>query len=156
MVSEELGFLVSKFNVFYFLFRLTMFFFHFQGDSGYPLEPWILTPYRNAAENSPECRFNDFHAKGRCIIERAFGVLKGRFRCLLAARELHYEPAKVARILNVCSTLHNVCIDFKVDLSPSEIVASDNAEIIFSEYEQNNLSNISRNIRDEIRNSLIG
>ncbi|XP_067635609.1 putative nuclease HARBI1 [Eurosta solidaginis] len=31
------------------------------GDSGYPLEPWCITPYRNPADGSSESAFNDVH-----------------------------------------------------------------------------------------------
>ncbi|GBP98310.1 Putative nuclease HARBI1 [Eumeta japonica] len=71
----------------------------FLRDSGYPLEPWILTPYRCAAEGSPESVFNEQHSRGRSIIERTFGLLKARFRCLLAARELHYSPERQHKFL---------------------------------------------------------
>ncbi|XP_017466745.1 PREDICTED: putative nuclease HARBI1 [Rhagoletis zephyria] len=85
------------------------------GDSEYPLEPWLLTLYRSATENSDEHIFNQKLSKGRSIIERVFGVLKGRFRCLLAARELHYAPIKVVQILNACCALHNICILYNVE-----------------------------------------
>ncbi|XP_039969614.1 putative nuclease HARBI1 isoform X1 [Bactrocera tryoni] len=86
------------------------------GESGYPLEPWLLTPYRNAPERSDELYFNQQFTKGRSLIECVFGVLKGRFRCLLSARELHYAPEKVVKILNVCYALHNICILYKVEV----------------------------------------
>ncbi|CAG5050781.1 unnamed protein product [Parnassius apollo] len=57
-------------------------------DSGYALREHIMTPVDNAVENSPEGRYNYLQK----LIERTFGVLKGRWRCLLAARELHYCP----------------------------------------------------------------
>ena len=59
--------------------------FWITGDSGYPLEPWLLTPYRVSTEGSREAVFNLKLSKARNIIERTFGVLKGRFCCLLAA-----------------------------------------------------------------------
>ncbi|XP_039970825.1 putative nuclease HARBI1 [Bactrocera tryoni] len=87
------------------------------GDSGYPLEPWLLTPYRNAPERSDDdLYFNQQFTKGRSLIQRVFGVLKGRFRCLLSARELHYAPEKVVKILNVYCALHNICILYKVEV----------------------------------------
>ncbi|XP_017483193.1 PREDICTED: putative nuclease HARBI1 [Rhagoletis zephyria] len=128
------------------------------GDSGYPLEPWMLTPYRNAAENSAEGRFNHCHAKGRSIIERVFGILKGRFRCLLTARELHYTPQKVSAIMNVCCALHNICLQFKAELQPSEVFPTEDVhllETVNMVEADSSTANISRNLRDEIRNSLI-
>lgn len=50
-----------------------------EGDSGYPLEPFLITPYRNAAENSPEARFNYVHSQARSIVERCIGVMKSIF-----------------------------------------------------------------------------
>lgn len=87
------------------------------GDAGYPLEPWLLTPYRTPDIGSPQARFNDIHSRCRNTIERTNGVLKNRWRCLLSARELHYTPAKAIKIINVCAALHNICIHFKSDLN---------------------------------------
>ncbi|XP_036340562.1 putative nuclease HARBI1 [Rhagoletis pomonella] len=128
------------------------------GDSGYPLKPWMLTPYRNAAENLAECRFNNCHAKGRSIIERVFGMLKGRFRCLLAARELHYASQRISAIMNVCCALCIICLQFKPDLQSSEVFPTEDIHLLDTEdieEAETNAANISRNPRDEIRNSLI-
>ena len=48
------------------------------GDSGYPLQPWLLTPLAHPAGRGEE-RFNRRHKAARCIVERAFGLLKIRF-----------------------------------------------------------------------------
>ncbi|KAJ8909912.1 hypothetical protein NQ315_014919 [Exocentrus adspersus] len=66
------------------------------GDSGYPQQPWLMTPVLNPAQGSPEERYNNTHASARNCIERCFGVLKGRFRCLLGERTLRYSPEKGA------------------------------------------------------------
>ncbi|KNE86487.1 hypothetical protein PSTG_20152, partial [Puccinia striiformis f. sp. tritici PST-78] len=96
------------------------------GDSGYPLEPWLLTPYKNTTQNSPESLFNSQFTKARCCVENVFGVLKGRFRCLLAARELHYSPSKASLITNVCCALHNICVLHKVEMPPMPDLQDEN------------------------------
>ncbi|XP_017471385.1 PREDICTED: putative nuclease HARBI1 [Rhagoletis zephyria] len=35
------------------------FYLHFKADSGYPLEPWCITPYINPQDGSEEARFNE-------------------------------------------------------------------------------------------------
>lgn len=80
------------------------------GDSGYPLQPWLLTPIIGGEEGSPEKRYTDAHKLTRNCIERLNGTLKGRFRCLLKHRVLHYEPNLAGQIVYSCSVLHNICI----------------------------------------------
>ncbi|XP_036336252.1 putative nuclease HARBI1 [Rhagoletis pomonella] len=46
------------------------------GDAGYGLAPWLITPFRNPAPNTPSSRFNKWHSSGRNIIERTIGVWK--------------------------------------------------------------------------------
>lgn len=42
------------------------------GDEGYPLTPFLMTPFKNA-ETPKELIYNKIHTKERCIIERIFG-----------------------------------------------------------------------------------
>ncbi|KAK9686642.1 DDE superfamily endonuclease [Popillia japonica] len=65
---------------------------HLLGDSGYPLEPWLFTPFANAQENTVEANFNRQFNTVRNVIERTNGILKGRFRCLSRHRVLLYHP----------------------------------------------------------------
>jgi len=44
------------------------------GDSGYPLEPWLITPIRNTREGTPEKRFNDSLTVARNCVERCIGI----------------------------------------------------------------------------------
>lgn len=81
------------------------------GDSGYPLEPWLLPPVPGVFPgSSPEGTFNRVHRSTRSIVERCIGMLKNRFRCLQRYRTLHYDPAKATNIVTVCAILHNICI----------------------------------------------
>ena len=86
------------------------------GDSGYPIEPWLLTPLPQCPENSKESRYNAAHKGARNVIERLFGVLKSRFRCLLRHRTLHYKPDVAGNIFYAVSILHNICIENNVQL----------------------------------------
>ncbi|KAL4701875.1 hypothetical protein ACJJTC_018735, partial [Scirpophaga incertulas] len=58
-------------------------------DSGYALRP---NPILHGTEGTPEFRYSETLKKARATIERCNGVLKGRFRCLLKDRGLHYQP----------------------------------------------------------------
>lgn len=79
------------------------------GDSGY--QPWLMVPYRTERGNE---RFNSKHSQRKSIVERTIGLLKAGFRCLLRARELHYQPKKVVQIVKVCAMLHNLSLDYNV------------------------------------------
>lgn len=80
--------------------------FLFIGDSGYPLRPWLLTPIVNAEPGSAEEHYTNVHCLTRNTVERCIGVLKARWRCLLAHRVLHYDHHMVAKIIN--AVLHNL------------------------------------------------
>ncbi|KAK8778570.1 hypothetical protein V5799_020088 [Amblyomma americanum] len=82
------------------------------GDSGYPLEPWLLTPVPgHPSLASSEGLFNSAHSSMRSVVERAIGVLKSRFRCLQRYRTLQYEPERAAFIIGACAALHNLCLN---------------------------------------------
>ena len=54
------------------------------GDSGYPLEPWLLTPYNEAAAEQEDFKrkYNKIFKKTRSVVERAIGNWKSRFRSM--------------------------------------------------------------------------
>ncbi|XP_067207117.1 putative nuclease HARBI1 [Linepithema humile] len=88
------------------------------GDSGYPLEPWLLTPYPEVQPGTQKEYFNQRHSTMRNTVERCIGVMKKRFRCLLRYRTLEYTPQKAGQIINACTVLHNMCIRAKILLPP--------------------------------------
>ena len=55
------------------------------GYPAYALTGWLMKPYPYAKNGSVERHFNYEHSKARCSIERAFGLLKGRWRILMKA-----------------------------------------------------------------------
>ncbi|XP_018786952.1 PREDICTED: putative nuclease HARBI1 [Bactrocera latifrons] len=117
------------------------------GDSGYPLEPWLLAPYRNAEENSLESLHNEKFTKAKSIIERVFGILKSRFR-------LQYAPKKVVKILNVCCALHNICLIYNVEAPTVIEINEERSNLALPNVDQNEFSRIAQTIRDRIKISL--
>ena len=89
------------------------------GDSGYPLRPYLLTPV-SRPETASEIRFNEAHCATRVCVERTFGLLKSRFRCLAkSGGHLLYAPDKVCRIITACCVLHNLARSYQLP-APNE------------------------------------
>lgn len=84
-------------------------FFVFTGDSGYAQHAYLMVPVPNIEQGTPAVHYNKLHATARNTVERTIGRLKGRFRCLLVHRVLHYHPDMVAKIVVACCVLHNIC-----------------------------------------------
>ncbi|XP_054168246.1 putative nuclease HARBI1 [Oppia nitens] len=78
------------------------------GDSGYPLEPHLMTPFTNPTTPS-QVNYNLAHTKTRNVVERAFGVLKMRFRCLdWTAGKMMFRPKRAVNVIIACFVLHNI------------------------------------------------
>ena len=78
------------------------------GDSGYPVRPWLMTPFLNP-ETAAQRRYNKSHKKTRCLVERGIGQWKRRFNCLHG--KLRYSPQKSCEIIAVCAALQNIAIN---------------------------------------------
>lgn len=101
------------------------------GDCGFPSEKCMLTPVHGAIAGSSEDKYNIAHRRTRSIIERAFGMLKMRWRCLWRFRTLHYNPKTSAEIVYACMVLHNLCIrrNLQLDTEMEEIELSDDESV---------------------------
>nr|CAI5854433.1 unnamed protein product [Callosobruchus analis] len=75
------------------------------GDSGYPLLPYLLTPY-HVPRTPAQIRYNEAHTKTRNTVERLFGSLKRKFPCL--RRGLANEVTNKCYIIVSCATLFNI------------------------------------------------
>ncbi|XP_047989602.1 putative nuclease HARBI1 [Leguminivora glycinivorella] len=91
------------------------------GDSGYPLEPWLMTPVLHADPHSPQDRYTRWHCQARNVVERTNGYLKGSLRCLGLDRCLHYAPEKACSLIYACCTLYNIMKYYGVELQQAEI-----------------------------------
>ncbi|XP_066592786.1 putative nuclease HARBI1 [Prorops nasuta] len=99
---------------------------HIIGDSAYPLSTYLLTPYKdNGHLNQIQMNYNRKLSKTRIIIERTFGVLKGRFR------KLHfvymYNSDMIPLLILASCILHNICIDHEDD--PFDVDLNNNGDL---------------------------
>ena len=70
-----------------------------------------MTPFIMPA-TALEMFYNRKHTETRCVIERTFGILKMRVRCLdKSGGTLQYSPQKVAAFFVACCVLHNISMN---------------------------------------------
>lgn len=95
---------------------------HLIGDAAYALHKHLLVPYPdNGHLTQYQKNYNFCHSSTRMVIERAFGLLKGRWRSLLhvlAVNCLDFIPYHIL----ACCVLHNICLLQKDELNMEDIV----------------------------------
>ncbi|XP_026467738.1 putative nuclease HARBI1 [Ctenocephalides felis] len=98
---------------------------HLVGDAAYPLHKHLLTPYRdNGHLSARQKNYNFCHSSARIAIERAFGLLKKRFRSLLTVLDMNRTDLIPEYIIAFC-VMHNICL-LKNDELPVEEVKETN------------------------------
>ena len=82
------------------------------GDAAYPCRPWMLAPYKGHKDrfSREEYHWNFVQSSTRMCVERAFDILKGRWRILLKRVDVHLK--NVPDLVLTCLVLHNMCIIF--------------------------------------------
>lgn len=80
------------------------------GDSGYALQPFLMTP-KSAPQTEAEITYNKAHSRTRIVVEKAFGVLKSRFRYILW--KIWYNTSLAERFKACsCRSRWTFCISF--------------------------------------------
>nr|CAI5849910.1 unnamed protein product [Callosobruchus analis] len=88
--------------------------YHLIGDSAYPLLQEVLTPYRDTGHlTEAETRFNVRFSSIRSTIERAFGLLKGKWRRLKFLDMSDLELLN--KVIVAGCVLHNLIINSEGD-----------------------------------------
>ena len=120
------------------------------GDSAYPLQSFLLTPFRNTGHlTENEKFFNRTTSSARQAVERTFGLIKGRFRQLRCLETTNVAHA--CQLITSACILHNLCV----------ISGDDAADFIEEDADYNNDPNnyppvyINANDGIAIRNGLV-
>ena len=79
------------------------------GDGGFALRPWLVNPFPGEQVGEKR-RFNYWLSSHRQTVERAFGVLLGRWG-ILHKGGLAYDHFMAMKIIQTCVALHNFCME---------------------------------------------
>lgn len=83
--------------------------YHILGDSAFPIREWLMVPYRDYGSlEESQINFNKRFSATRVKIEKAFGLLKGRFRQLIRIDMNKID--RISKFMISCCVLHNLCI----------------------------------------------
>ncbi|XP_062590955.1 putative nuclease HARBI1 [Saccostrea cucullata] len=111
------------------------------GDSGYPLKSYLMTPVNNP-KNQQEENYNSSHCRTRVVVERVFGVLKPRFRCLHpTGGVLLFSIQKCIHTIVACFKLHNKCIQDKIPIPDVDCDADTQDEEVINNLQVNAAGN---------------
>ncbi|KAM0866884.1 hypothetical protein ACQ4PT_042333 [Festuca glaucescens] len=95
------------------------------GDAGYPLLPWLLTPYQEENLSEPTAEFNRRHSAATTCAGKALAMLQEKWKCL---HEDVWWPANLQTRYNMviaCCLLHNIVIDMEDDAALPSANAND-------------------------------
>ncbi|XP_047326148.1 protein ALP1-like [Impatiens glandulifera] len=94
------------------------------GGEGYPLLPWLLTPYRGKELSDSQIGLNKRIYDAQVIAKRAFTRLKENWRII---QGVMWRPDKnrLPRIILVCCILHNILIDFEDEVQMNMSASND-------------------------------
>jgi hypothetical protein len=83
------------------------------GDAAYPVRPWMYCPFKEQKDGLSRCRanWNFIQFSTRMCVERAFGILKGRWRIIMKRCDIPLRM--VPDIVCTCIVLYNLCITMK-------------------------------------------
>ena len=128
---------------------------HIIGDAAYPLMKNLMVPYKDTGSlTARQQRYNLSLSSSRCVIERAFALLKGRFRRLkfLDMSRIDLIP----KVIVACCVLHNVCLantdllDDTADVDESD----DGGQHADTETESTDITAASRQLAVAKRNAI--
>lgn len=101
---------------------------HLLGDAAYTLHERLMIPFsENGHLTRKQKNYNFCHSSGRIVIERAFGLLKGRFRSLLTVLDMERVDL-ILQFIIACFVVHNICFLQNDHLQHPIILQSDTSE----------------------------
>lgn len=122
------------------------------GGVGYPLLPWLITPYETNGLSASMPTFNSLHEAARSLAVKAFLQLKGGWR-ILSKVMWRPDKRKLPSIILVCCLLHNIIIDSGDQLHP-DVALSDNHDSGYGEQCCKQVDPMGRTMRENLEKHL--
>ncbi|KAI4979042.1 hypothetical protein ZWY2020_015795 [Hordeum vulgare] len=85
------------------------------GDAGYPLLPWLLTPYKEEDLSDSKAEFNRRHSAATTRALKALARLEDTWKCLHGEAWWPADLETRSRMIYACCRLHNVVIEMEDD-----------------------------------------
>ncbi|XBH60391.1 hypothetical protein VPH35_114997 [Triticum aestivum] len=82
------------------------------GDAGYPLLPWLLTPYHEEDHSDYKAEFNRRHSAATTCAMKAVARLKDTWKYLQGKMP---SPVNIRETIYACCMLHNIVIEMEDD-----------------------------------------
>lgn len=97
-------------------------------NSSFDLSPWLMKPYTQTPATTPsQSNFNCALSSAQEKVVQAFGMLRGRWRCLLET--LKEDTLRVPTTVIACCVLHNLCIDIEDDAPIEPVFIQDDVDL---------------------------
>lgn len=122
------------------------------GGVGYPLLPWLITPYETNGLSASMPTFNSLHEAARSLAVKAFLQLKGGWR-ILSKVMWRPDKRKLPSIILVCCLLHNIIIDSGDQLHP-DVALSDHHDSGYGEQCCKQVDPMGRTTRENLEKHL--
>lgn len=126
------------------------------GDSGYPLQRNLLTPYKDRGNlTRKQQNYNVKLAKNRYVIEHCFGILKQKFRQMYHVKLRNIKL--IAHFIRAACVLHNLAVDDDFIMNNEEQLPND--QDIHVEEHQNEVNDEAEDeeakaVRNRVANNL--
>ncbi|WOL16580.1 nuclease HARBI1 [Canna indica] len=124
------------------------------GDSGFPLLPWLLTPYQGKDLSDAKLEFNKKLSATGIVAQRTLARLKDMWR-IIDGEMWRPDKHRLPRIILVCCLLHNIIIDLKDEVR-DEISLSDKHDTSYEQKLCDQKDNDGIILRDKLSEYLSG
>ncbi|KAI4979031.1 hypothetical protein ZWY2020_015784 [Hordeum vulgare] len=83
------------------------------GDAGYPLLPWLLTPYQEEDLSESKAEFNRRHSTATICTLKALARFKETWKYLQGETSCPVNQKTIVATIHACCYLHNMVIDME-------------------------------------------